>query len=246
MRPDRSVVVAPEGLAVQALVEEGRQYAVYLHAPVGDGSFAARWTGRVDPPASGTYRLTTVSDDGVRLWLDGKLLIDNWADHAPTEDHGDGRTHGGTAGRGEARVLPGRRRLTARLKWTRPDGVTEVVPAESPAHARRVGGPPRGVLRGALVRQAGGRSWTRGSTSSGPPLLARSLAAPSRGWSRSRSTCRPGVTRSGGSLRRPACSLRATLRPRRRPQVVDGCGLRRGLGPGRTGTLGEQESRFKI
>ena len=52
MRPDRSVVVAPEGLAVQALVEEGRQYAVYLHAPVGDGSFAARWTGRIDrrPP----------------------------------------------------------------------------------------------------------------------------------------------------------------------------------------------------
>jgi hypothetical protein len=36
MKPDRSVVVAPEGLAVQALVEEGRQYAVYLHAPVGD------------------------------------------------------------------------------------------------------------------------------------------------------------------------------------------------------------------
>ena len=40
MRPLRSVVEAPEGLAVQALVEPGRQYAVYLHQPIGEGSFA--------------------------------------------------------------------------------------------------------------------------------------------------------------------------------------------------------------
>ena len=40
MRPDRSVVSAPAGLAVQALVEPGRQYAVYLHAPAGGGAFS--------------------------------------------------------------------------------------------------------------------------------------------------------------------------------------------------------------
>ena len=38
MRPDRSVVEAPAGLVVQALVEKGRQYAVYLHVPVGKES----------------------------------------------------------------------------------------------------------------------------------------------------------------------------------------------------------------
>ena len=109
MKPDRSVVAAPEGLAVQALVEKGRQYAVYLHAPVGEGNFAARWTGRIDPPASGTYRLTTVSDDGVRLWLDGKL--DDRELERPRADRGprDGRARGGPSGRAEARVLPGRR-----------------------------------------------------------------------------------------------------------------------------------------
>jgi hypothetical protein len=42
MRPRPSVVTAPAGLAVEALVEEGRQYAVYLHAPVGEGSITAR------------------------------------------------------------------------------------------------------------------------------------------------------------------------------------------------------------
>jgi hypothetical protein len=59
MKPDRSVVEAPEGLAVQALVERGRQYAVYLHAPVGEGH-ARRATGAeveitLDLPA-GRYR----------------------------------------------------------------------------------------------------------------------------------------------------------------------------------------------
>ncbi len=115
---------------MQALVEKGRQYAVYLHAPVGDGSFAARWTGRIDPPASGTYRITTVSDDGVRLWLDGKLMIENWTDHAPTEDHATVELVAGRPVELKLEYYQGGGGSTAQLKWTRPDGVTEVVPAE--------------------------------------------------------------------------------------------------------------------
>jgi hypothetical protein len=130
MRPDRSVVRAPEGLAVQALVEKGRQYAVYLHAPVGEGNFAARWTGRIDPPTSGTYRLTTVSDDGVRLWLDGKLLIENWTDHAPSEDHATVELTAGRTAELRLEYYQGGGGATVRLRWTRPDGTTEVIPPD--------------------------------------------------------------------------------------------------------------------
>lgn len=35
---------------------------------------------------AGRYVLRTVSDDGVRLWLDGRLVIDNWTWHPPAED----------------------------------------------------------------------------------------------------------------------------------------------------------------
>jgi alpha-glucosidase len=49
-------------------------------------TFSARWTGYLTPPASGTYTLHTLSDDGVRVWLDGRLVIDNWTAHAPTEN----------------------------------------------------------------------------------------------------------------------------------------------------------------
>jgi alpha-D-xyloside xylohydrolase len=45
--------------------------------------FSVRWTGRLRAPETGEYDLATVADDGVRLWLDGKLLIDDWTQHAP-------------------------------------------------------------------------------------------------------------------------------------------------------------------
>jgi hypothetical protein len=46
-------------------------------ALLADG-FSARWTGQVTAPSSGVYTFYTQSDDGVRLWLGGQLLIDNW------------------------------------------------------------------------------------------------------------------------------------------------------------------------
>ncbi len=42
--------------------------------------FSIRWTGRLRPTRTDTYTLVTTTDDGVRLWLDGKLLIDRWID----------------------------------------------------------------------------------------------------------------------------------------------------------------------
>jgi beta-glucosidase len=45
--------------------------------------FSARWTGRLVPQQSGRYFLSTRTDDGARLFLDGKLVIDDWKDHAP-------------------------------------------------------------------------------------------------------------------------------------------------------------------
>jgi hypothetical protein len=39
--------------------------------------FSARWVRHVDLPA-GTYRFTAVADDGVRLWVDGEMVIDSW------------------------------------------------------------------------------------------------------------------------------------------------------------------------
>jgi glucose/arabinose dehydrogenase len=53
---------------------------------VGADSFSVRWTGNVVPSASQTYTFYTVSDDGIRLWVNGNLVIDNWTNHGPTEN----------------------------------------------------------------------------------------------------------------------------------------------------------------
>ena len=42
--------------------------------------FSARWKGTIRPIKSGNYRFEVRSDDGSRVMLDGKQIIDNWRD----------------------------------------------------------------------------------------------------------------------------------------------------------------------
>ena len=41
--------------------------------------FSVRWTGKLTPPESGNYTLGFTADDGARLYIDGKLLVDAWS-----------------------------------------------------------------------------------------------------------------------------------------------------------------------
>ncbi len=50
---------------------------------VGADRFATLATTDVALPA-GRYRLATVSDDGLRVWVDGRLVVDDWTQHGPT------------------------------------------------------------------------------------------------------------------------------------------------------------------
>ncbi|MEZ4702970.1 MAG: PQQ-dependent sugar dehydrogenase [Rhodothermales bacterium] len=93
-------------------------------------NFSVRWTGQVAADVSGTYTFSTLTDDGVRLWVDDVLLIDNWLDQEPTRfdaaiDLEAGRRynlkmeyyeHGGEA--------------VARLLWTPPGGSEAPIPSD--------------------------------------------------------------------------------------------------------------------
>lgn len=54
--------------------------------PKGNAKFSATWSGFVGPAASGDYTLYATSQDGVRLWVDGKLVIDDWRSHSSRTD----------------------------------------------------------------------------------------------------------------------------------------------------------------
>ena len=57
-------------------------------AAIGPDTFSARWTGFVQPQYTQTYTFYTFADDGTRLWVNNKLLVDHWVDGAAVEKSG--------------------------------------------------------------------------------------------------------------------------------------------------------------
>jgi len=45
---------------------------------VGADNFSVRWTGKIQPRTTGTYTFYITSDNGRRLYIDNKLIIDKW------------------------------------------------------------------------------------------------------------------------------------------------------------------------
>jgi single-stranded DNA-binding protein len=58
-------------------------YGSPFPAAIGRDNFSVRWT-RTISLATGQYRFVVTADDGVRLYLDGKLIIDKWQDQGTT------------------------------------------------------------------------------------------------------------------------------------------------------------------
>ena len=41
------------------------------------------YAGQVTPPAeTDDYSIEVRSDDGIRIWIDGRIIVDNWTNHA--------------------------------------------------------------------------------------------------------------------------------------------------------------------
>jgi hypothetical protein len=59
-----------------------------VNASIDPDSFSVRWEGQVQAQYTQTYTFITRGDDGVRLWVNGQQLVDNWTDHPTTEDTG--------------------------------------------------------------------------------------------------------------------------------------------------------------
>lgn len=62
-------------------IDQGIDFMWTLSAPdkrLAKDQYAIRWNGEIKAPKSGTYQIGLEGNDGYRLYLDGKLLIDQW------------------------------------------------------------------------------------------------------------------------------------------------------------------------
>lgn len=96
---------------------------------LGGAGYSARLTGEITFPDAGQYTLKVVGDDGVRLWIDDRLIADGWKDQGPTPYSGTYTPpsagaikriridYNNTGGPGDLH-----------LHWTRPGGTEQIVP----------------------------------------------------------------------------------------------------------------------
>ncbi len=92
-------------------------------------TFAVRWSGKIVPRYTGDYRIFTVSDDGIRVWIDGFLLMDAWNDHPPTEYYGDYPLQAGREHEIVIEMYENGGGAVAKLLWQSACQPKEIVPA---------------------------------------------------------------------------------------------------------------------
>ncbi|TRX29962.1 T9SS sorting signal type C domain-containing protein [Flavobacterium franklandianum] len=96
---------------------------------IGNDNFSVRWSGFVQPLYSETYTFTTRSDDGIRLWINGTQLINNWNDHSAVNNTG---TISLTAGVKYDIVLEYYENsglAVSQLSWSSPSQVSQIIPS---------------------------------------------------------------------------------------------------------------------
>lgn len=94
-------------------------------------NFGVRWTGEIYAPVTGTYTFVTVNDDGTRLYIDNKIVIDDWKDHPPTRFEG---TITLTAGQWYPLTLiyfEDDAGASVKLLWKTPGGQEEIIPSQN-------------------------------------------------------------------------------------------------------------------
>ncbi|MEK4287304.1 glycosyl hydrolase [Paenibacillus sp. FSL P4-0502] len=92
-------------------------------------AFSVRWSGKLTAAFSEIYTIYSYSDDGIRVWIDGGLVIDSWVNQSGQERKGSISLIAGKPyeikveyyeNAGDARVV---------LQWESPSQIKGVIPA---------------------------------------------------------------------------------------------------------------------
>ncbi|MBS1566738.1 MAG: T9SS type A sorting domain-containing protein, partial [Bacteroidetes bacterium] len=107
-------------------------------------NFSVRWSGQVQPLYSETYTFYTQSDDGIRVWVNGQKLIDNWTPHGTIENSGTISLIAGTKYDIVVEYFQQNGGAVASLWWSSPSTAKAIIPASQlfPASSSTTTPPP--------------------------------------------------------------------------------------------------------
>ena len=92
--------------------------------------FSVRWEGEVEAPISGPVTFRATTDDGVRLWVGGQLIIDEWRPREPTESLGEIILQAGRRYPLRMDYYQATKQASARFAWSGPGLKKQLVPEE--------------------------------------------------------------------------------------------------------------------
>jgi hypothetical protein len=99
-------------------------------AGIDPDSFSVRWTGQVMPQFSQTYTFNVLSDEGVRVWVDGQMLIDDWIPHARRNRTGSIALQAGQLNDIRIDYYDSSGLAQMQLSWSSPSQISQIVPVD--------------------------------------------------------------------------------------------------------------------
>lgn len=103
-------------------------------AAIAPEEFSARWAGQVEAQFTETYTFYTTTDDGVRLWVDGQLVIDQWVNQPATEWSGTIALEAGHRYPIQMEFYDAMWDAVAELRWSSPSMVKQLIPQSQLYH----------------------------------------------------------------------------------------------------------------
>ena len=93
-----------------------------------EDNFSVRWSGEVEAAFTETYTFYTNSDDGVRLWINGMQVVNNWTDHGNTENSGNVNLVAGQIYSVRMEHYDSSGAAVAQLRWSSPRTPKQIIP----------------------------------------------------------------------------------------------------------------------
>ena len=144
-----------------------KQPVVLSPAPgvVPEDEYSVRWTGQVQPMYSENYTFSVLSDDGVRLWVNGVQLIDNWTNQSATEKSGSIQLQAGQKYDIKLEYYEHAGEAVTKLYWSGNSTAKQIIPSSQlyPSGVPPVTGGGNGLLG----------TYYNGINLAGAPLLSR-------------------------------------------------------------------------